>query len=271
MTARYTSLVPPASTRLAADTDVNIEYVFTNLYNDAFHNKSRLGLSFSRLVGKALEVHLEVLGQLGSARLIVNPTCVADMNAALGCMAAGTPIAERSKLDDRTPVVRGLAGARYTFEDDSLFAVDYALYTDGASDTEWRAFLQALALARDAGLPLPAGLDPNGGGSVDPAAGSPQKFRFEPQRRQYLFVNFSKPRIKDDFTLNLTLIASLQDFSGQFAPQIVWQVREWFTLTTQLFVPIPATRPIDVGGAHYAEFGLAPADYRGLISARVFY
>ena len=28
---------------LVADTDVNVEYVFTNLYNDAFRNKSRVG------------------------------------------------------------------------------------------------------------------------------------------------------------------------------------------------------------------------------------
>ena len=202
----------------------------------------------------------------------MNPTCVTDIAAAAACAASGTPLGDRSKLDDGTPVVKGILGARYTFEDDSLFGVDYALYTDGASDAEWRAFLQALVLARArAGLPVPAGLGPTGEGGAGPTGGTPQKFRFEPQRRQYLFVNFIKPRIKDDFTLNLTLIASLQDLSGQFSPYLIWQAREWLTLTTQLFVPIPAVFPIDVGGAHYAEFGLAPADYRGLISARVFY
>ncbi len=41
---------------LVADTDVTVSYAFTNLYNDAFSNKSRAGLSLSRTFG-GLEVH----------------------------------------------------------------------------------------------------------------------------------------------------------------------------------------------------------------------
>jgi hypothetical protein len=247
---------------LLADTDVNVEYVLTNLYNDAFRNKSRVGLSFSRLQGKALEVHLEALGQLGSARPYVNATCILDPVPAVACA---------SRLDGRRPVIKGIAGARYTFTDDSLLGFDYALFSDGYSDAEWRDLLLVLATARAAGLPLPPALEPGSATGGAGATGTPQKFTFEPLRRQYLFVNYSRPHIRNDFTLNLILIASLQDLSSQFSPQVVWQVRQWCTLTAQAFLALPAIFPVTVGGTRYGEFGLAPADARGLVSARVFY
>jgi hypothetical protein len=250
---------------LIADTDVNVEYTFTNLYNDAFRKKSRVGLSFSRIVFKALEVHVEALGQLGSARAYVDPACVIDLAAALACGPTG--LAPLSKLGSKTPVVRGLAGARYTFDDESMLGADYALYTDGFDDDQWRAFLRGLALARANGLPTASFLGTPGGAG----GGTPQKFTFQPLRRQYLVATYSKPRIKDDFTLNVTLIASLQDLSAQIAPQVVWQIEEWVSVTVQGFIPLPALNPTDVDGTAYGEFALAPSDWRALASLRVFY
>jgi hypothetical protein len=253
---------------LVFDTDVNVEYVFTNLYNDAFRDKSRVGLSLSRLISKSVEAHLEVLGQLGSARLFVDPTCSADAAAAAACQMSGTPFVAPTKLGDNTPVVRGIVGTRWTFGDDSILTIDQALYTDGYSDAEWRSYLQALSVSRAA----PSLVGALGSGAASGAdGGTPQKFVFQQLRRHYLFVSYSKPRVANDFTLGLTMIASLQDLSSQLAPQVLWQPREWISLTAEAFVPLPAARPTEVNGVSYSEFGLSPADYRGLVSVRVFY
>jgi hypothetical protein len=241
---------------LLADTDINLEYFFTHLYNDAFRKKSRLGLSFSRLVGKALEVHLEALGQLGSSRLFVDD-CVA---AAMSCGPAGI---SRSKLESPRRNVRALLGGRYTFSDDALLGADYAYYSDGYDGPEWRTLLAALQLARAAGVAPPLG-------GTTPA-GTPQRFTFEPLRRHYLFLYYMKPHIHDDFTLNVTVISSLADLSGQLSPQLSWSVRAWLGLTLQLFAPIPALRPTEVGGQKYGELTLSPSDYRAVLSARLFY
>ncbi|HXU83012.1 MAG TPA: hypothetical protein VN914_16555 [Polyangia bacterium] len=241
---------------LLADSDLNVEYFFTNLYNDAFRNKSRLGLSFSRLVGKALEVHLEALGQLGSARLFVDE-CV---NAPQFC---GPDIVSRSKLDSHRRNVHALLGARYTFGDDALLGADYAYYSDGYDAAEWRNVLVALRLARAAGVPPPL-FAPSSGGT-------PQRFTFEPLRRHYLFLYYMKPHLHDDFTINVTLITGLADLSAQLSPQLVWSVRDWLSLTLQLFSPIPAANPTEVGGEQYGELTLLPIDYRAVASARFFY
>jgi hypothetical protein len=226
---------------------VNLIYTFTNLYNDAFAYKSRVGLTASRVFGDALEVHLEAMGQLGSTKLTVEGMTVT-----------------RSQLDSATPHVHGLGGARYTFEDDALLGADYVLYTDGYSDSEWRAALRALALARRLSLP-PALFRPSA------PAGSPQRFMFAPLRRHYLFAYYSKPHLRDDFTLTVTVFGSLHDYSGSVAPQVRWSAREWLHLTLHLFAPIPAARPTEVDGEHFGEFGLAPADWRAMLSARLYY
>jgi hypothetical protein len=254
---------------LVFDTDVNVEYVFTNLYNDAFREKSRVGFSLSRLVGKSTEVHVEALGQLGTARLFVDPACTTDGAAAATCQASGVPLVAATKLGARTPVFRGIAGARYTFGDDSVLSIDHVLFTDGYSDAEWRSFLQALSVPQAApGLLAAAGV---GGAGAGGSAGTPQKFVFQPLRSHYLFVSYSKPRIKDDFTLNLTLIAALQDLSSQLAPQLVWQPRDWISIAAEAFISIPGARPTEVNGVQYSELRLSPADQRGLVSVRVFY
>lgn len=245
---------------LLADTDVNLESFFTNLYNDAFRDKSRLGLSASRLVGKALEVHLEALGQLGSARLYPDDVCVPAAILAMSDLPC------RTRLDDRTLVVRALAGARYTFADDSMLQAEYLFQSDGLSNDEWRRVLDLLAAA--AGRPLPGFGPPPAAG-----AGTPQKYAFEPLRRHYLVLGYVKPRIRDDFTLNLTALASLHDLGGQFAPSLAWSAREWLTLSLDLFAPLPgiASWKEDVDGTRTGEFDLQAADWRAFASARAWY
>lgn len=241
---------------LLHDSDVNVEYFFTNLYNDAFRNKSRLGLSFSRLVGKALEVHLEALGQLGSARLFLDECVTAPQSC-------GANVVSRSKLDSHRRNVHALLGGRYTFSDDSLLGADYAFYSDGYDAPEWRTVLTALRLAQAAGVTPPLG--------PTSAGGTPQRFTFEPLRRHYLFLYYMKPHLHDDFTVNVTLIAGLADLSGQLSPQLVWSARAWLNLTLQLFAPLPALHPTEVGGEKYGELNLSPSDYRAVVSARFFY
>ena len=73
---------------LIADTDVNVTYAFTNLYNDAFRNSSRGGLSLSRVFG-ALELHGEASLYSGSARVESNAGCV---DAPMACAATGEPV-----------------------------------------------------------------------------------------------------------------------------------------------------------------------------------
>src|SRR5204863_163754 len=101
---------------LVANTDINIEYFFTNLYNDVFRNKSRMGASFSRLIGKSLEVHGEALGQRGSVRVFIDPACLADQMAAATC-ATEQRLVSRAKLESGTVNVHALVGGRYTFSD----------------------------------------------------------------------------------------------------------------------------------------------------------
>jgi hypothetical protein len=244
---------------LLADTDVNVEYFFTNLYNDAFRNKSRLGLSFSRLLGKSLEVHLEARGQLGSARAFVD-NCIVQTPAL--CQSSDYLPLPR-KLESHRRNVRALVGGRYSFADDSMLGLDYALYSDGYNDTEWRAALTALRFFREMGVPV------NLGGPM--VNGTPQRFTFEPARRHYAFLYYTKPHIHDDFTATITVISSLADLSTQVSPQLVWSVREWISLTLQLYAPIPAAFPTEVGGVEYGELTLPPVDYRAIVSARVFY
>lgn len=225
---------------LVADSDVGLYYVFTNRYNDAFENKSRLGASVSRLVGKALEVHAEALVQRGTLRPF------------------------KTLGDDL--VGKTLVGGRYTFGDDSLLGLEYHFNGDGYTPAEFDSALKMVAAVAGAGLrpSLPAA-------SSD--AGSPQKFVFDPFRRHYLFLTYLKPHIRDDFTVQATVIMNLQDFTGQLAPLIAWSVREWASLTVAAFVPVPglASREVEVGDRHYGEFSLSPIGWRILASVRLFY
>ena len=96
---------------LVADTDVTLTYHFTHLYNDAFREKSRVGLSLSH-VFDATEVHLEALVQTGSSRLYADPACTQSPEALLGCSLSGTAPLSRTLVDDRGVRAKVLVEAR---------------------------------------------------------------------------------------------------------------------------------------------------------------
>jgi hypothetical protein len=263
------------------DTDINLFFFFTHLYGDAFKYKPRAGASVSRIVGGALEVHAEALGQLGSARSYVNDICYLDLGALQTCAVQGR-LLQTSRLTSRGVTVRALAGATYTFSNDALLAVEY-LYNGDGYDTE--AFqdvgrlLSVSALARQRGLSVPL---PTASGG-DP--GSPQKFAVSYQRQHYVFLTFTQPRVLDDITLTGVVLLNAQDLSGVVAPQVVWSVRDWINLSLFAFgvfrgperlrTPASLTLPTPVGpvtaGSKVSEFGVVPLDWRVLVSARVFY
>lgn len=260
---------------LVKETDLNFFWYFTNLYNDAFEHKNRVGASASRVFG-AWEVHAEVLGQLGNPRLFVDAACVETAQAFGRCVRTkAKEIATRRRLDDGEPVVKALLGARYFFEDSALLSLEYFFNGEGYTPDEFQDYVRALARGRALAAANPA-MAPAvsrlmGQGSGDP--GSPQKFTFESQQRHYAFVSWMQPQIRDDFTFSATLLLNLQDLSGQLAPSLAWSVREWVTVTAGLFAPIPglAERGVEVDGERYTEYGLLPSDWRGYASARVFY
>ena len=127
-------------------------------------------------------------------------------------------------------------------------------------------------------LGLPVGAIPGAASFGQPTAstdGVPQRFSFDPLRQHYLFATYNKPRIKDDFTAQLVLIADLADLSTLWVPSLAWSATEWLTITALGFIPAPgpsglaATRVSN--GAHVSEYTLIPMDYRFFLEARLFY
>lgn len=227
---------------LIADTDLNLVWWFSNLYQDAFASKHRLGLSAARLIGKSLEVHAEALVQQGTKRPL-------------------------STLAEDALVVRAVLGPRYFFADDSSLGAEYYLNGDGYSSDE---LANLLALVSQ--VPRANGLALQGAGTeADP--GSPQKLRFDPLRRHYVFLMYTKPRIRDDFTLQATIFGNLHDFTGMFAPLVVWSAAEWLNLTLAGFIPLPGidSRKLHLGDERRGEMDLSPLGWRVMFSARAFY
>ncbi len=261
---------------LVADTDVTLTYHFTHLYNDAFERKSRLGLSVSR-VFDATELHVEGLVQQGSPRLYTEGGC-ADSPEALGaCLQSGLAPASRARLESDTFFARVVAGVRHFFPDDSILSGEYYFHGDGYSEREFVRYASLLASARalTVGRPelatrLEGALDPSGGG-VDP--GSPQKFSFDPLRRHYVFLSYTKPHIADDWTLAASLVLNVSDLSGQLIPQVSWRAREWLDLSASVFVPLPGVEALapEVLGERITEASLSPADWRAIVSVRLFF
>ncbi len=233
---------------LLANTDINLTYAYTNLYNDAFGRSSRAGLSLSHAFG-GLELHLEALGYLGSARLEA------------GVDESGRPVVTRPYLNAGFVNTRALVGARYQFESDAMASVEYFYNGEGHAPAQF----QALATLVSRAPQLLAG------GSADP--GSPQKFSFDPLRRHYLVASYSRPRVFDDFTLSVTLLLGLEDLSGQVAPQISWTPREWLQLTLAAYVPFNGVEAwgADVGTGQYGEFALSSYGPRVMVQARIFF
>jgi hypothetical protein len=227
---------------LVADTDLNLVWTFTNLYQDAFEKKHRLGISAARLIGKSLEVHAEALLQRGTKRPM-------------------------STLGEDALVVRAVLGPRYFFADDSSLGAEYLFNGDGYSGEE---LANLLALASS--VPRANRLALQGAGAR-PDPGSPQKLRFDPLRRHYLFLMYTRPRLWDDFTVQATLFGNLHDLTGIFAPLVTWSATEWLSLTLAGFIPLPGveSRKLDVAGRQKGELDLSPLGWRAMFSARTFY
>jgi hypothetical protein len=241
---------------LLANTDVNLIYYFSNAYQDAFRDKSRLGLSFSRYFFVDYELHVEALLARGSARNFPIHDCVADQAS-----CAGTPFAA-SKADSTAFYPRVIAGARRMFSDESLLSVEYYYQRDGYSDQEFADAIALQAIAKS--LPSATG-----------ATGSalPQRYAFDPLRRHYLILSYSKPRIADDWTAGAVLIAGLRDLSGVFSPSVSWSTCDWLTLGLYGFVPIHGlgVGEARVGDDSFSEYGLSPYAFRVLFEARGYY
>ena len=254
---------------LLANADLNAYYLLTNLYNDAFRHKSRLGASASRFVWGALELHGELLLQQGSARTYVNEGCLDSLNSASTC-AANNSLLGPSRLDAGTWAARTLLGSSYTFDDETVLSLEYFFAGDGYTDAEFELYGRVLQFAqmaqrqgRTAALPM--------GQSTDP--GSPQKFTFDNIRRHYLFVTYMRPHLFDDWTVNAVLLLGAQDLSGVFVPSVTWSAQEWLNVSAFAFVVIPGPPGLQTsaGGQKLSEFGLLPMDWRVMLSARVFY
>ncbi|PTL82711.1 hypothetical protein [Vitiosangium sp. GDMCC 1.1324] len=262
---------------LVADTDVTLTYHFTHLYNDPFREKSRVGLSLSRVFG-ATEVHLEALAQTGSSRLYAAPACTTSTEALLGCTVSGTPPLARTHVDDRGVRAKVLVGARYLFEDNAMLSAEYYFNGEGYSAREFADYVGLLGQGRqllaqltpEQAEALTARLSPTGA-AADP--GSPQKFTFEPLRRHYLLLQYSKPQVADDFVLGASAVVNLGDLSGQLIPQVSWSAREWLTLSASAFIPLPGVKSLaaEVAGQRITEASLSASDWRALLSARLFF
>jgi hypothetical protein len=250
---------------LVANADLNLLYFFSNKYNDAFVNKSRFGLSFSRYFLTDYELHVEALFQEGSARSFPNHACLVNPGGP-GCTDPVNMAFTPSKLDNGAFQPRVIVGMRTIFKDESSLSIEYYYQSDGYSDLEFEDLVRGLVKANQLGLMTT--LTPSSNGAL------PSKFTFDPLRRHYLIANFSKPKIKDDWTVGITLIAGLRDLSGLISPTVSWNVLEWLTLSAIGYVPI---RGLGVGevpggdGKTYSEYALLPFDWRVLFEARAFY
>ncbi|HEX8698076.1 MAG TPA: hypothetical protein VF815_04520 [Myxococcaceae bacterium] len=268
-------LVVARAYALVANADLNLMIFHSNLYRDAFENKTRVGFSFSRYFFEDYELHVEALVGKGSARNYPTPGCLNNREAAVDCVTRGEPLISRRRIDEGRLRPRIITGTRYMFSDESLLSVEYLYQADGLKRSEFQDVVNGLSLLRAA---RELGVDPEqvtGELLGSPDEGLPQRFRFEPIARHYAFLSFQKPKIRDDFTVMATLVANLQDFSGLLAPSVMWSATEWMTLTLSGFVPYSGlssrAATVPETGAKASEFGLVPLSYRVLFQARLFY
>lgn len=249
---------------LLFNTDINLFYFFSNKYNDLFENSSRFGGSFSRYFFTDYELHIEALFQIGSTRLYPNHLC------AIGNVCNPATALSATKLTDGTVYPRVLVGGRTQFKDESTLSIEYYYQSDGYSDLEFQDFLRLLVKATQAGISTT-------GVSTTPTGGStgalPQRFTFDPLRRHYLILSYTKPKIKDDWTVGAVLIAGLTDLSGTLSPSVSWSAKEWLTLSLYGFIPIRGipVGTVTVNDLSYSEYSLLPIDFRFLFEARAYY
>jgi hypothetical protein len=244
---------------LLADIDVNVIYAYTNLYNDAFAKKSKVGLSLSRVFGN-LEVHGEAMLYSGSSRLKVNSDCVEQPFV---CALRGVPVVSRPDLDASWLNTQALVGARYQF-DNGAIALEYYFNGEGLNRAAYRD-LATLVVNN------PTVAQQALGASSDP--GTPQKFTLNAFRQHYLVLNGNRSQIFDDWTVSGALILGLEDLSMQLVPQVQWQPKEWLQLTLAVYVPFQGldAETVSAGDATYGQFTLSPFQTRVLFQARAFF
>jgi hypothetical protein len=260
---------------LIADADVNLMVFFSNLYGDSFKDKVRVGGSFSRYFFTDYELHAELLMGTGSSRDYLDHDCTVSGMAAFACSQSAKAFIGKSKLNDDSYYPKLLVGTRRQFNDESFLSLEYLYQAEGLSKTELQDQANALDLIQQAkALGVPANQIPNIS-SQTTTDGVPQRFSFDPVARHYLFITYNKPRIFDDFTAQLVMIANLQDLSTIWSPSISWSTTEWLTLSLLGFFPV---RGLDSLGAkrmntdeRVTEYGLSPIAYRAVFEARIFY
>lgn len=263
---------------LVGDADVNVMAFYGNRSVDDFTKKFRVGLSFSRYFFTDYELHFEALLQTGSTRDFVVPECVESSLAALVCSQQKRSAVVKSRLDDAAILPRLLVGTRRQFDDESILSVEYLWQADGWTRANFQDFANGLDLLREgraAGLPvnrIPGASQLLGGGaSTD---GLPARFTFDPRGQHYLFLSYQKPRIRDDFTAQVVLIANLQDLSTLWTPSIAWSATEWLTLTLFGFVPVRGPDSLTAKtpqGVAVSEYGALPFAFRVLFEARAYF
>ncbi|MCC6335546.1 MAG: hypothetical protein IT380_16340 [Myxococcales bacterium] len=245
---------------LVADTDVTVSLAYTNLYNDAFQNKTRPGLSLSRTFG-GLEVHGEALWQAGSSRVEVTDGCEVSP---VQCFLRGVPLASRPFLEADWLNVNAVVGGRYYFEDGGIFSTEYFYNGDGHDPA---GFQRLGTLFKQYPALVQAAL----GQSQDP--GTPQQFAFVPLRRHYLLLSYQKPQLFDDWTVFASVLASLEDLSMQLVPQVSYEPWQWLRLTLAAYIPLPGVPEwgVTIGEDSYGEFTLSAYGTRVLFTARAFF
>ncbi|MBL8910769.1 MAG: hypothetical protein JNM17_08720 [Archangium sp.] len=245
---------------LIADIDINLIYAFTNLYNDAFQNKSKVGLSLSRVFGQ-LEAHVEAMAYSGTSRVHVNSACVEQPAF---CVFRGVPIILRPDLEKTWLNAQALVGVRWQFDNGGMLGAEYYFNGEGQDRSGYRK-LATLVLQN------PAIAQAQLTGTTDP--GTPQKFQLSALRQHYLVIQGSRPQLFDDWTLGGTVILGLEDLSMQLVPQVSWQPLEWLQLTAAAYIPIAGldSEAIEVEGVKYGQFTLSPFQTRVLFSARAFF
>lgn len=276
---------------LVADTDLNLWAVFSNKdgLNDAtgdssaFVEKTRLMASVSRLVGDEVEVHGELLLQTGTTRVYAGEECVDDDEALVGCALARKLPLSRARIDDETVLPRLLLGARWMPADESTLTVEYLYAADGYDDDELGALFQLQTLARDRrrkGQPVPSLASTT-------TDGLPARTAVDVLRKHTLFVNYTKPRVFDDFTVGAGAVVAPEDLSGLVNANLTWSAREWLQLQAFVFVPVPSL-PRLLGDDHVFVFSApvvsdvsgtvitgandaVPFDVRAVVEARVFF
>ncbi len=252
---------------------------FSNKYYDPFANKVRVGASVSRIVFDTWELHAEGLVQQGSGRVYVDGACVSSTAAAIGCYAAGTAFAGRPLLDDPRYQGQVLAGFRKIFDDDSFISVEYLFQSDGFSRAQFQSYVNAEAALQQVqsipGLNLSGIAGANLLGPPTSTDGVPSRFAFTPLDKHYIFITANKPRIKDDFTAQLVLIANLQDLSTLWSPSIIWSTTEWLQLSLLGFIPIAGPNGLAAvapgTGKYTSEYGAFPQLFRVFFEVRLFY